>query len=88
MPEKKPAARKAASRKAPKDAEVIVERCHDSGPRVGGAGGGAVYGLGFIGALVYYVNQASGFGEFVVACLKAIVWPVFVVYDLLQYIGA
>jgi hypothetical protein len=48
-----------------------------------GAGGGAVYGLGFIGALVYYVQQSSGFGEFLVACLKAIVWPAFLVYDLL-----
>ena len=34
-----------------------------------------VYGLGLIGALVWYWQQASGTSEHVVAVLKAIVWP-------------
>lgn len=47
----------------------------------GSCGGGAVYGLGFIGALVWFWQQASGFGEHVVGILKAFVWPAFMVYD-------
>jgi hypothetical protein len=43
-----------------------------------------VYGLGLIGALIWYLQQASGAGEHVVAALKAIVWPTFLVYDALQ----
>ncbi len=41
-----------------------------------------------IGAAVYWVQQASGFGEVVVALLKALVWPSFLVYDLLKFIAA
>lgn len=47
------------------------------------AGGPPIYLLGFIGALLYYLNVAHGFGSEVVAVLKAIVWPAFLVYHLL-----
>ncbi|HUC20468.1 MAG TPA: hypothetical protein VMR98_03175 [Candidatus Polarisedimenticolaceae bacterium] len=50
-------------------------------------GGGAVYGLGLIGALVFYVQHAVGFGGFIVAVLKALVWPAFLVYDLLSFMA-
>jgi len=46
-----------------------------------GGGGGAVYGLGFIGAFVWCWQQASGLGVHVVGVLKAFVWPAFLVYD-------
>ena len=52
-----------------------------------GAGGGAVYGLGFIGAAVYYVQASSGFGEGLLGVLKALVWPAFLVYELLRHTG-
>ena len=42
--------------------------------------GGAVYGLGFIGALVFYIKAASTFGAGVLGVLKAVVWPAIVVY--------
>ena len=45
-----------------------------------------VYGLGLIGAAVYYIQQADGFWEVILALLKALVWPAFVVYDLLKFI--
>lgn len=48
---------------------------------------GAVYGLGMIGALVYYITTATGFWMGVSGVLKAIVWPAFVVYDLMKYLG-
>jgi hypothetical protein len=47
-------------------------------------GGGAVYGLGFIGAAVYYISTATGFWMGVLGFLKAIVWPAFLVYKLLK----
>ena len=46
-------------------------------------GSGGIYGLGFVGAAVYYIQQASEFWPGVLGILKAIVWPVFVVYKIL-----
>lgn len=50
----------------------------------GVAGGG--YGLGFIGALVYYIQHAATFGAGVIGFLKALVWPAFLVYKLMEYL--
>lgn len=50
------------------------------------AGAGAVYGLGFIGAAVYYIQTAVGFWAGVVGILKAMVWPAFMVYELLKFL--
>jgi hypothetical protein len=49
--------------------------------------GGAVYGLGFLGAAIYYVSTAAGFWAGVLGILKAIVWPAFLVFELLKYLG-
>ena len=46
--------------------------------------GNAVYGLGFIGAAIYFISTATTFWIGVLGFLKAIVWPVFVVYELLK----
>jgi len=46
-----------------------------------------VYGLGFIGAVVYHVQHASTFGAGVLGVLKAIVWPAFLVYQLLRFLN-
>ncbi len=51
-------------------------------------GGDAVYGLGLIGALVAYWIAADGFWDHVVAVLKALVWPAFVVYDLIGFLAS
>ena len=45
------------------------------------SGGGAVYGLGLIGAVIWFWQQADGVGEHVVGLLQALVWPAFLVYD-------
>ncbi|MFI5937564.1 hypothetical protein [Actinoplanes sp. NPDC051494] len=50
-------------------------------------GGDAVYGLGILGALVYYIGAATGFWAGVLGILKALVWPVFLVHDLLRYLA-
>lgn len=49
-----------------------------------GASGGAVYGLGFIGAAVYYIGNADSFGMGVLGFLKALVWPAFLIYQALE----
>jgi hypothetical protein len=49
----------------------------------GNGGGGAVYGLGFIGAAIFYIQHAAGFWAGVIGILKALVWPAFLVYKLL-----
>lgn len=52
------------------------------------ASGGAVYGLGFIGAAVYFISQAATFGAGLVGFLKAMVWPAFLVYEAFKALGA
>ncbi|MCK9304394.1 MAG: hypothetical protein PHP30_00670 [Bacteroidales bacterium] len=49
---------------------------------------GAVYGLGLIGAAIYFIIQATGFWAGVLGVLKAIVWPAFLVFEALKALGA
>jgi hypothetical protein len=51
-----------------------------------GGGGGAVYGLGLIGALIYFIQHAASFGDGVIGILKALVWPAFLIYSLLDFL--
>lgn len=48
----------------------------------------AVYFFGLIGSAVYFVGNASGFVNILIALLKSIVWPAFLVYELFKYLGA
>lgn len=52
----------------------------------GNAGGGAVYGLGMIGAWVFFIQAATGFWDGVLGILKGIVWPAFMVYEAFAYL--
>ena len=47
----------------------------------------AIYGLGFVGAAVYYISQAAGFWPGVPGFLKAIIWPAFLVYEALKQLA-
>jgi hypothetical protein len=49
---------------------------------------GAVYGVGFIGAAIYYISTATSFWIGVLGFLKACVWPAFLVYEALKALGA
>jgi hypothetical protein len=68
---------------------MLVERMATEGTRVIQQHGatGAVYGLGFLGALVYYIQTATSFWVGVLGVLKAIVWPAFLVYAALARLG-
>lgn len=44
------------------------------------AGTGAIYGLGLIGAAIFFLEKANTFSEVVMGLLKAFVWPALLVY--------
>ena len=48
---------------------------------------GAVYGLGLIGAAIYFISHAATFWMGVLGFLKAIVWPAILVYEALKHLG-
>ena len=52
------------------------------------ASGGAVYGLGLIGAAIYFISHAATFWLGVLGFLKAIVWPAIFVYEALKMLAA
>jgi hypothetical protein len=62
-------------------------KCVSSGCHSGCNGSGVIYGLGVIGAAIYFVGQATTFWMGVLGILKAIIWPVFIVYGLLKQLG-
>lgn len=45
---------------------------------------GALYFVGFIGSLVYWMQAAAGFGAVITGILKSLVWPAYIVYKLLE----
>jgi hypothetical protein len=55
--------------------------------RTGGAAGGGAYGLAFLGAAVYFIGHAATFWAGVLGFLKALVWPAFLVYELMKHLG-
>jgi len=46
------------------------------------------YGLGVLGAAIYYVSTATSFWMGVLGLLKAIVWPAFLVFEVLKFLAA
>ncbi len=70
-------------------AELNPTECEDQKKEVNIQGGSsdAVYGLGLIGAWVYYIGRASTFREGLLGFMKGIVWPAFLVYELLEFLN-
>jgi hypothetical protein len=72
-------------KKVKKDSEI---KCDSScNNKYGNGCGGCFYGLGFVGTAVYYISTATGFWVGVLGLLKALVWPAFVVYEVLKFVG-
>lgn len=67
------------------DESADEERGKDRGStkRGGGQGGsgGAVYGLGMIGALIYFGSKAEKPEEYLMAVGKSFVWPALMVFQ-------
>ncbi len=58
------------------------------GGDAGAAGGGAVYGIGLFGALIYFFQAAESFGEYAFAIIQTLFWPGFLVYEAQNALGA
>jgi hypothetical protein len=48
---------------------------------------GAVYGLGFVGAAIYFISHSATFWMGVLGFLKAIIWPALLVYAAMKNLG-
>lgn len=46
----------------------------------------AVYGMGMIGAFIYFIQHAHNFGEGALGFIKALVWPALLVYHALEFL--
>lgn len=46
--------------------------------------GSVLYGMGFIGSLVYFISHAMSFWAGLLGVIKAIFWPAFVIYKVLE----
>jgi len=50
-------------------------------------GASAVYGLGFVGAAVYFISHAPTFWLGVIGFLKALVWPAFLIFRAFEVLS-
>ena len=50
-------------------------------------GSGALYGLGFVGALVYFIQHATTVGDGFWGVIQAIFWPGVIVYKVMEMLG-
>lgn len=50
----------------------------------GTAGGGAIYGMGVIGAIIYFLQHSTTLAAGVIGIIKGLFWPAVVVYKALE----
>lgn len=62
-----------------KEERVIIKE------KIMNKGGDAVYGLGVLGALVYFTQHAQTLNDFLFGLVKSILWPAFLIYRVLQH---
>jgi hypothetical protein len=55
-------------------------------PHGGGGNGNAIYCLGVVGALFYFLQGATGFVAIMIGIGKAFVWPAILMFKLLTYL--
>jgi len=49
--------------------------------------GGSIYGLGFLGSAVYYLVYAPNIWSGVLGVIKSLIWPTFLVYEFMKFLG-
>lgn len=52
-----------------------------------GGPSGAVYGMGFIGALVYFWQHSATFPDYLLGFLRALAWPAFLIHKIYSLLG-
>jgi len=45
---------------------------------------GGIYGMAFIGALIYFIQHSTTFWEGILGIFKALFWPAVVIYKVLE----
>lgn len=69
-----------------KSSEKVQDKTECCPPKKWHRGGGGAFGffgfMAFIGVAVYNIQQVSGFWPIVLAILKAIVWPAFLLHKV------
>ncbi len=45
---------------------------------------GGVYFLAFVGAAIYYIQQDDSLWGWIVGIFKAVVWPAFIMFEVLK----
>ena len=78
-------AKKVSSGKTNDPCKVSVSEYNSCGNN---ACGGCSYILGIIGAAVYYISTATGFWMGVLGFLNGLVWPAFLVFEVLMFVVA
>jgi hypothetical protein len=53
-----------------------------------GGGSDSVYGLGMIGAWIYYIGRATDLRSGAIGFLKGLVWPAILVYEFLSLLNS
>ena len=72
---------------AMEDRKIICTPDNKNKERVKSAGAsGGIYGLAFVGALIYYLQHAATFWAGVTGFIKALVWPAMLVYYIMDYL--
>lgn len=65
--------------------EETTSKKSKSGVMCGASNG--IYGLAFIGALVYFIQQADTFWMGLLGFFKAIFWPAILIYKILELLN-
>jgi hypothetical protein len=63
-----------------------MEDCKDKKHMHNHATCGGIYGLGFLGSAVYFIQHAATFWEGVLGFFQAMVWPAVLIYKLLEFL--
>jgi len=63
--------------------KVVVNKHHNYNNN---GGGNAIYGLGVIGALFYFLQDVSGLEAVLWGIGKAVFWPAILMFKLLTYL--
>jgi hypothetical protein len=69
------------------EAEITNQGNQKSKVVVQGGGSDAVYGIGLIGAWVFYIGRATTTQERVTGFFKGFAWPAFLVYELFMFLS-
>lgn len=63
--------------------KVVVNKHHNYSNH---GGGNAIYGLGVVGALFYFLNGTTTFVAVIIGIGKAVFWPAILMFKLLTFL--